>query len=145
MQNWINLKLGEHLCIFIFLHFPYSGLYLLTCVAVLWKERGRGSRAREKGEKRARGGVGNAGKDANVVFFVHIYQTDKEILIDKNSKQVNHNLNALMPFGPRLPEIFSLFVAHVFLVVGSCLSRPAVLQPRSILELFVPVNRFLFV
>ena len=50
-----------------------------------------------------------------------------------------------MPFGPRLPEIFSLFVAHVFLVVGSCVSRPAVLQPRSILELFVPLNRFLFV
>ena len=50
-----------------------------------------------------------------------------------------------MPFGPRLPEIFSLFVAHVFLVVGSCLSRPAVLPPRSILELFVPLNRFLFV
>ena len=24
-----------------------------------------------------------------------------------------------MPFGPRLPEIFSLFVAHFFLVVGS--------------------------
>ena len=24
-----------------------------------------------------------------------------------------------MPFGPRLPEMFSLFVAHFFLVVGS--------------------------
>ena len=64
------------------LTFPYSGLYLLTYVAGLWKERGRGFQAREKGEKRARGGVGNAGKDANVVFFVHIYQRDKEILID---------------------------------------------------------------
>ena len=29
-------------------------------------------RAREKREKRARGGVGNACKDAKVFFFVHI-------------------------------------------------------------------------
>ena len=133
MKNWINLKLGEHLCMLIFLHFPYSGLCLLTCVAGLWKERGRGFRAREKGEKRARGGVGNT--------------STREIKKSWLIRIPNKSITALIiPFSSRLPEIFSLFVAHLFLVVGSCVSRPyAVLPPRSILELFVPLNRFLFV
>ena len=46
------------------------------------KGKGKGIPGAREEEKRARGGVGNAGKDANVVFFVHIYQRDKEILID---------------------------------------------------------------
>ena len=38
--------------------------------------------APEKRKKRERGGEGNTSKDANVFFFVHIYQRSKEILID---------------------------------------------------------------
>ena len=82
MKNWINLELGEHLRIFTLLHFPHYVRYLLNCVTGPWKERGRGFRAREKGDKRTRGGVGKAGKEANVFFFADIYQRDKEILID---------------------------------------------------------------
>ena len=73
MKNCTDMKLGEPLRKFIFLHFPYSGLYLLTCVTDLWKERERGFRALEKRENRG-GGVGNAGKDANIFLFFQIHQ-----------------------------------------------------------------------
>ena len=42
MKNCTDLKLGEHLRIFILLHLPFSGLYLLTCVTEAFERKGKG-------------------------------------------------------------------------------------------------------
>ena len=108
MKNWINLKLGEHLRILTLLHFPHSVRYLLNCVTGLWKERGRGFRAREKGDKRTRGGVGNAGKEADVFFlFTSTREIKKSLLIRIPNKSIWTSLACVYPK-------FSVCLSHVF-------------------------------
>ena len=51
MKNCTDLKLGEHLRIFILFHLPFSGLYLLTCVTEAFERKGEGDSGRSRSAK----------------------------------------------------------------------------------------------
>ena len=108
MKNWINLKLGEHLRIFTLLHFPHSVRYLLNSVTGLWKERERGFRAREKGDKRTRGGVGTlARKLMSFSLFTSTREIKKSWLIRIPNNSIWTSLACVYPK-------FSVCLSHVF-------------------------------